>query len=406
MQDLPDTLCYLNGEVLPLNQAKVSVLDRGFIFGDGIYEVVPVYGRKLFRFDEHMARLERSLAKLRISQPAEPQRMACSRCGRLSTRWPNADGAQRPAGLHPGDARRGARATTSCRAASTPTVFMMANPMKPPTAEQRHHGVACVTARDFRWERGDIKSISLLGNVLARQISADQRRGRDDHVPRRLAHRSGGVATCGWSTKARCSARRRASMCSKASATSCCASCARRTASPSTCGRSPRPRCTARRRGAAQLGHQGGAAGDAARRRAGRPRRPARQARAGVCTAVRGLPARQKRAVDLARRLAERADRITMPAAEPSLIEYPSAFPIKVMGAQRRRLRCGDDADRAAASTRSFDAATIELRPSTRPQVPRPDAHRDRDQPRAARRAVPHAVDASDGQGGALRRGG
>jgi D-alanine transaminase len=54
-----------------------------------------------------------------------------------------------------------------------PTIFMMATPMKPATAEQRHHGVACVTARDFRWERGDIKSTSLLGNVLARQISAD-----------------------------------------------------------------------------------------------------------------------------------------------------------------------------------------------------------------------------------------
>jgi D-alanine transaminase len=54
-----------------------------------------------------------------------------------------------------------------------PTVFMMCNPMKPATAEQRHHGVACITARDFRWERGDIKSTSLLGNVLARQMSAD-----------------------------------------------------------------------------------------------------------------------------------------------------------------------------------------------------------------------------------------
>jgi len=56
----------------------------------------------------------------------------------------------------------------------TPTVFMMTNAMKPPTPEQRHQGVACITARDFRWERGDIKSISLLGNVLARQMSADR----------------------------------------------------------------------------------------------------------------------------------------------------------------------------------------------------------------------------------------
>ena len=58
---LPDHLCYLNGSYLPVSEAKVSVLDRGFIFGDGIYEVVPVYGQRLFRFDEHMGRLGRSL---------------------------------------------------------------------------------------------------------------------------------------------------------------------------------------------------------------------------------------------------------------------------------------------------------------------------------------------------------
>ena len=69
MHTLPDTLCYLNGEYGPLREAKVSVLDRGFVFGDGVYEVVPVYGARLFRFDEHMARLDRSLAKLRIANP-------------------------------------------------------------------------------------------------------------------------------------------------------------------------------------------------------------------------------------------------------------------------------------------------------------------------------------------------
>ena len=66
---LPDTLCHLNGQTLPLRDAKVSVLDRGFIFGDGVYEALPVYGRRLFRFDEHMARLRRSLTKLRIDNP-------------------------------------------------------------------------------------------------------------------------------------------------------------------------------------------------------------------------------------------------------------------------------------------------------------------------------------------------
>src|SRR3977135_3850665 len=69
MQTIPDTLCYLNGEYGSLRDAKVSVLDRGFIFGDGIYEVVPAYGGKLFRFDEHLARLDRSLSKLRIRNP-------------------------------------------------------------------------------------------------------------------------------------------------------------------------------------------------------------------------------------------------------------------------------------------------------------------------------------------------
>ena len=66
---LPETPCYLNGEYTRACDAKVSVLDRGFIFGDGIYEVVPVYGQRLFRFDEHMARLQRGLGKVRIGNP-------------------------------------------------------------------------------------------------------------------------------------------------------------------------------------------------------------------------------------------------------------------------------------------------------------------------------------------------
>ncbi len=166
-----EALVYLNGEVLPLSQAKVSVLDRGFIFGDGIYEVVPVYGRRLFRFDEHMARLARSLSKLRIPNPASRDEWL-ARCRTLVAAAAEATAAedqlvyiQVTRGVAPRD--------HVMPPGLTPTVFMMANPMKPATAEQRHHGVACTTARDFRWERGDIKSISLLGNVLARQMSAD-----------------------------------------------------------------------------------------------------------------------------------------------------------------------------------------------------------------------------------------
>lgn len=172
MQALPDSLCYLNGDYLRLCDAKVSVLDRGFIFGDGVYEVVPVYGQRLFRLRQHLVRLERSLAKLRIPNP-HTEAEWLERMRRLI-----ADHAQRfdaPDQLLYLQVTRGVAMRDHVMPTGlTPTVFMMTSPLKPPSPEQRHHGVACVTARDFRWERGDIKSISLLGNVLARQISADQ----------------------------------------------------------------------------------------------------------------------------------------------------------------------------------------------------------------------------------------
>ncbi len=162
-----DALCFLNGEFLPLSEARIPVLDRGFMFGDGIYDVAPVYGRRMFRFDEHLARLERSLGKLRIPNPATREQWL-ERCRTLIHANPAEDQVvyiQVTRGVAPRD--------HVMPPGLTPTVFMMSTPMKPPTAEQRHQGVACVTARDFRWERGDIKSTSLLGNVLARQISAD-----------------------------------------------------------------------------------------------------------------------------------------------------------------------------------------------------------------------------------------
>jgi D-alanine transaminase len=166
-----DSLCYLNGQVLPVSQARVSVLDRGFIFGDGVYDVVPVYRRRLFRFDEHVARLERSLAKLRIPNPFSRDQWL-EHVRPLVAALADDSGAEDQV-VYVEVTRGVAPRDHVMPAGIEPTVFIMVNPMRPPTAEQRHHGVACVTARDFRWERGDIKSISLLGNVLARQISAD-----------------------------------------------------------------------------------------------------------------------------------------------------------------------------------------------------------------------------------------
>ncbi|WP_374568426.1 aminotransferase class IV [Ideonella sp.] len=171
MSALPDTLCDLNGELLPLSQAKVSVLDRGFIFGDGIYEAIPVYGRRLFRFDDHMARLARNLDKLRIAPPPGLRSPAdwLERARRVIAAQP-ADDQLLYIQVTRGVAMRDHAMPTDI----APTVFIMSNPYKPVPAEARHQGVACVSARDFRWERGDIKATSLLGNVLARQIAVDQ----------------------------------------------------------------------------------------------------------------------------------------------------------------------------------------------------------------------------------------
>lgn len=168
---LPDTPCYLNGEYTRVCDAKVSVLDRGFIFGDGVYEVVPAYGQRLFRFDEHMARLQRGLNKLRIANPRSAAQWL-EHCRHLVAALATTHGAQDQ--LVYIQVTRGVAPRDHVMPADIePTLFMMVTPMKPPSAEQRHTGVACITARDFRWERGDIKSISLLGNVLARQMSAD-----------------------------------------------------------------------------------------------------------------------------------------------------------------------------------------------------------------------------------------
>lgn len=172
---LPDTPCYLNGEITALKDAKISVMDRGFIFGDGVYEVVPVYSGKPFRFAQHMARLDRSLAELRIPNPLSPaqwreitQKLVASYALSQHTLPEKIDQL-----IYIHITRGVALRDHVMPAGLTPTVFVMSSTMKPPTAEQRAQGVACVTADDFRWGKAHIKATSLLGAVFARQISAD-----------------------------------------------------------------------------------------------------------------------------------------------------------------------------------------------------------------------------------------
>ena len=168
---LPDTLCYLDGEYTPLRDAKVSVLDRGFIFGDGVYEVVPVYDGRPFCFDEHMARLGRSLAELRIDNP-----LTLAQWREITTKLAGPGGnstvAARQAVYY--QVTRGvAMRDHAMPKGLAPTVFAMVNLMDPVPDAVRAAGVACVTAVDFRWQKAHVKATSLLGAVLARQISVD-----------------------------------------------------------------------------------------------------------------------------------------------------------------------------------------------------------------------------------------
>jgi D-alanine transaminase len=175
MHSLPPLPCYLNGEFTELPNAKISVMDRGFIFGDGVYEVVPVYGGQLFRFAQHMARLNRSLTELRIANPLTLAQWAdiahnLIACYARST----GSAVENTDQLIYIQVTRGVAMRDHVMPTDiTPTVFVMTNVMKLPTAAQRSQGVACVTADDFRWQKAHIKSTSLLGAVFARQISFD-----------------------------------------------------------------------------------------------------------------------------------------------------------------------------------------------------------------------------------------
>jgi D-alanine transaminase len=172
---LPDLPCYLNGEFTTLPQAKVSVLDRGFIFGDGIYEVVPVYNGKPFRFDEHMTRLERSLGELRIPNPktrGEWRELALELIERYARRQ-GTPAAETNQLVYLQISRGVAMRDHVMIPGLKPTVFAMSNRLPIYGAQERARGFACVTADDFRWKMAHIKSTSLAAAVLARQVSAD-----------------------------------------------------------------------------------------------------------------------------------------------------------------------------------------------------------------------------------------
>lgn len=159
---------FLNGEFMPMEEARVPVLDRGFIFGDGIYELVPVYSRTPFRLEGHLARMERSLSEVKIANPysrAEWTKIIEQMIDKQSfddqgVYWQITRGVAKRDHAFPKNVR--------------PTVFMMSNPLVNPSKEVVENGAKAVSAQDFRWQRCDLKTISLIGNCMLRQLSAEE----------------------------------------------------------------------------------------------------------------------------------------------------------------------------------------------------------------------------------------
>jgi D-alanine transaminase len=160
-------IAHFNGELTPLDSIHISPLDRGFIFGDGVYEVIPVYDGAPLRAREHFERLQRSMDEIRLDNP------------HTVDEW--IELTRQLLAHHPGNQSVYIQVTRGVPPKRdhvipkglAPTVFMMCQPLSTPSREAIENGVACVTSPDFRWEKCHIKSTSLLGNVLARQISAD-----------------------------------------------------------------------------------------------------------------------------------------------------------------------------------------------------------------------------------------
>jgi len=164
----PLPICYLNGAYLPLVEARISPLDRGFLFADAVYEVMPVYAGRPFRLAAHLARLARSLKELRMEDPlreAEWRELIATLVARngggdLYIYWQVSRGAER--GRNPAPLPELAR-----------TIFAFCAPLPRASSAVLERGLSCVTAQDTRWSRCDIKSVALLANVLLRQLAVD-----------------------------------------------------------------------------------------------------------------------------------------------------------------------------------------------------------------------------------------
>ena len=164
----PLPICYLDGQYLPLADAQVSPLDRAFLFGDAVYEVIPVYGTRLFRLRQHLDRLARSLAGIRMESPL------------THAEWTDI-GQQLISRNRATDAYLYLQVTRGAEYGRNhawpqglkPTLFAYCSQLEPLPAALLEKGVAALTAPDIRWARRDIKSTALLGNIMLKKLAAD-----------------------------------------------------------------------------------------------------------------------------------------------------------------------------------------------------------------------------------------
>ncbi len=161
-------MIYLNGDFMPIEQAKISVLDRGFIFGDGVYELIPVYSRRPFRLAEHLVRLQSSMDAIRLANP------------NTSPKWSEliekiiAGNPWEDQSVYLQVTRGAGKRDHAFPKGLKPTVFVMASELVTPSAELVRSGAKAIVLPDYRWLRCDIKSISLLGNCMLRTLAADE----------------------------------------------------------------------------------------------------------------------------------------------------------------------------------------------------------------------------------------
>ena len=162
------TTVYLNGEFIAAESAMISVMDRGFLFGDGVYELIPVYSRKPFRLEQHLQRLQNSLDGIRIQNPFGDAEWAAQIRQMIAVQSFDDQSIYL-------QVTRGAdtKRNHAFPADVTPTVFMISEPLVTPSSEQREQGVSAITAADIRWLRCDLKTTSLLANCLLRQMAVD-----------------------------------------------------------------------------------------------------------------------------------------------------------------------------------------------------------------------------------------